>query len=186
VLRPEYPIRTERLTLRPYEPEDFDAALEYWSRADVTRYLYLGPYTREDFAERLEQLAARRALEAEGDVLTLAVVPDGVGHVVGDVTLFWTSATHRSGEIGFILHPHHQGKGYAREASIPLLSMGFEQLDLHRITGRLDARNDASAAVLRGLGMRQEAHLVQNEWFRGEWSDELVFGLLREEWERAS
>jgi RimJ/RimL family protein N-acetyltransferase len=30
--------------------------------------------------------------------------------------------------------------------------------------------------------MRQEAHLVENEWFKGEWSDELVFGLLEREW----
>jgi RimJ/RimL family protein N-acetyltransferase len=48
---------------------------------------------------------------------------------------------------------------------------------------RLDARNVASAAVLRRLGMRHEAHLVQNELFKGEWSDEDDFAILRSEWE---
>jgi RimJ/RimL family protein N-acetyltransferase len=182
VLRPDLPIKTERLTLRPYEPDDFDAALEYWSRPDVVRYLYLEAFTPETYVERHSVLMGRTELNDEGDVLTLAIVPDGVDHVVGDVTLFWRSVEHRSGEIGFILHPDYRGRGYAREASIPLLRMGFEQMELHRIIGRLDGRNDASANVLGGLGMRQEAHLVENEWVKGEWTDEKIFAMLRSEW----
>jgi RimJ/RimL family protein N-acetyltransferase len=182
VLTPDYPIRTERLTLRPYEPDDFDAALTYWSRADVTRFLYLEAFTTETFVERLGLLMGRTELNSEGDVLTLAIVPDGVDRVVGDVTLFWRSAEHQTGEIGFILDPEHQRKGYAREAATALLELGFEQMKLHRIIGRLDGRNAASAAVLHGLGMRQEAHLIENEWVKGEWTDEIVFALLREEW----
>jgi RimJ/RimL family protein N-acetyltransferase len=181
-LEPVYPIRTERLTLRPYQAEDLEAALSYWSRADVTRYIPLGPYSRETFGPRLEQLMRRTSMTSAGDGLVLAVVPDGVDHVVGDMSLFWHSEEHQAGEIGFILHPDHQGHGYAREASVALLRMGFEQLGLHRIAARLDARNGASAAVLRSLGMRQEAHLVENEWIKGEWTDELVFALLRSEW----
>jgi RimJ/RimL family protein N-acetyltransferase len=30
--------------------------------------------------------------------------------------------------------------------------------------------------------MRQEAHLVENEWFKGEWTDELDFAILEREW----
>lgn len=183
MLRPTYPIKTERLTLRPYQPGDFDAALTYWSRPDVTRYLYLDAFTPESFGERLSLLMGRTELLDEGDVITLAIVPDGVDHVVGDVTLFWRSVEHRSGEIGFILHPDHRGRGYAHEASIPLLQMGFDRMELHRMIGRLDGRNDASAKVLSGLGMRQEAHLVENEWVKGEWTDERVYAMLRTEWD---
>ncbi len=56
-------------------------------------------------------------------------------------------------------------------------------MGLHRIAGRLDGRNAASAAVLRSLGMRQEAHLVENEWVKGEWTDEIVYAMLRTEWQ---
>ena len=31
--------------------------------------------------------------------------------------------------------------------------------------------------------MRREAHLVENEFVKGEWSDELVYAMLRSEWE---
>jgi RimJ/RimL family protein N-acetyltransferase len=170
------------MSLRPYEPGDFIAALDYWSRDDLTRYLYLSSFDAETFGPRLDELMERTQLVGEGDVLTLAIVPDDVEYVVGDVTLMWHSEVHKAGEIGFMLHSDYQGRGYAREASIPLLRMGFEQLDLHRIAGRLDGRNEASAKVLAGLGMRREAHLVENEWVKGEWTDEVVFAMLQSEW----
>ena len=47
---------------------------------------------------------------------------------------------------------------------------------------RLDALNERSAALCERLGMRREAHFVRNEWFKGGWSDLLVYGLLAEEW----
>jgi RimJ/RimL family protein N-acetyltransferase len=181
-LHPDYPIWTERLVLRPYAPSDFEDAAQFWCREDTTRYLYLGPYDRESFRPRFERLLGRDVLEGEDDVITLAVVPIEVGRVVGDLTLFWRSEEHRQGEIGFILHPDHQGRGYAYEGSMALLSMGFEDLDLHRIVGRLDGRNTASAAVLARLGMRREAHLVENERVKGEWTDEVIYGLLAREW----
>ncbi len=102
--------------------------------------------------------------------------------------LFYRSELHRTGEIGYILNPEHGGRGYATEAARALLSLGFDGLGLHRIIARVDARNAASIAVLRRLGMRQEAHLVQNEWSSkagGEWTDEIDFAMLAEEWESA-
>ncbi|HEX6682905.1 MAG TPA: GNAT family protein [Candidatus Limnocylindrales bacterium] len=63
-----------------------------------------------------------------------------------------------------------------------MLRLGFEELGLHRIIARIDERNEASARVLRRLGMRQEARLVENEWFKGEWSTEIDFAVLHSEW----
>lgn len=50
------------------------------------------------------------------------------------------------------------------------------------MTARIDARNLASAAVARRLGMRQEAVLIDNEWFKGQWSTEIDFAILEQEW----
>ena len=63
-----------------------------------------------------------------------------------------------------------------------LLRLGFEELGLHRIIGRCDGRNTASAKVMERLGMRREAHFRQNELVKGEWCDELVYAMLAEEW----
>jgi len=63
-----------------------------------------------------------------------------------------------------------------------LLRLGFEGLVLHRIAGHLDARNTASARVLERAGLRREAHLVENEFIKGEWTDELIYAIRRSEW----
>jgi RimJ/RimL family protein N-acetyltransferase len=102
---------------------------------------------------------------------------------VGDCVLFWHSEEHAQGEIGYVLNPAHHGRGLATEAATALLRLGFEGLGMHRITGRLDARNTASARVLERIGMRREAHLVENEFVKGEWTDELIYAMLRAEWE---
>ena len=121
-------------------------------------------------------------IEAEGNALELAIQPRDSDTMVGDVVLMYRSEAHRQGEIGFVLHPDHQGHGYATEAAREMLRLGFEQLGLHRIIGRLEARNSASAAVLERLGMRLEAHLHENEWVKGEWQSELVYAMLATEW----
>ena len=55
-------------------------------------------------------------------------------------------------------------------------------MGLHRVIGRLEPRNVASARVLEKLGLRREAHLVENEWIKGEWQSELVYAILDREW----
>ena len=59
----------------------------------------------------------------------------------------------------------------------------FGRRGKHRITASCDPRNAASAAVLERLGMRREGHLRESTWAKGEWTDDLLYGLLRHEWE---
>jgi RimJ/RimL family protein N-acetyltransferase len=184
VLAPDYPIHTDRLLLRPLDPAtDVDAVHAYQSRTDVCRYIPYAPRSRDEVAQRLADPERNRStLENEGDFLDIAVALRDTGELIGDVLLFWRSAEHRTGEIGYVLHPDHNGHGYATEAARALLVLAFDALGLHRVIARIDARNDASAAVLRRLGMRQEAVLVENEWFKGEWSTEIDFAILDREW----
>jgi RimJ/RimL family protein N-acetyltransferase len=104
------------------------------------------------------------------------------GQLVGDVALHWVSAQHATGELGFIFDPAHQGRGYATEAARAFLAFGFEGMGFHRVIGRAEARNTASIRVLEKLGMRREAHFVENEWVKGEWQSELVYAMLEHEW----
>jgi RimJ/RimL family protein N-acetyltransferase len=182
MLHPTYPIETERLLLRPYIDADFDALYAMRSRPDVLRYLYEEVQTHEEVATALERRKRRGTLSEEGAGLVLAVERRGVSGVIGDVSLFWASRAHRQGEIGYIFHPDHHGKGYATEATRVMLRLGFEDLGLHRIAARCDARNEASRRLMERLGMRREAHLRENELVKGEWTDELIYALLAHEW----
>src|SRR6476469_1623848 len=180
MLRPEYPIETARLLLRPYREADIHVLHDIQSRPEVVRYLYWEPRTREQVEKVIRESSDQ--IDGEGGVLTLAIQPRGSDTMVGDVVLMYHSELHRQGEIGYVLHPDHQGHGYATEAAREMLRLGFEQLGLHRIAGRLGARHSASAAVLERLGMRLEAHLRENEWVKGEWQSELVYAVLATEW----
>lgn len=68
-----------------------------------------------------------------------------------------------------------------RAARARLRDVSSGGLGLHRVVGRLDARNRSSARVLERLGMRREAHLRRNEQVKGEWTDELVYAVPRTE-----
>ncbi len=182
MLRPTYPIDTARLRLRSYTLDDLDALHAIQSRPDVMRYLYGEPRSREEVRAALARRAQHPTLEQEGDWLFLAMERRDSGAVIGDVSLHWLSAAHRQGEIGFVLHPDHHSQGYGREAAVEMLRLGFAGLGLHRIIGRCDARNDASARLMERLGMRREAHFRQNEVFKGEWGDEYVYAILAAEW----
>ncbi|MDG4767927.1 GNAT family N-acetyltransferase [Solwaraspora sp. WMMD406] len=181
-LRPDYPVRTERLLLRPLTIDDVDALLAYRSLPDVCRYVPFGPMTRDEIVRRLSTMWANTGLTDDGQALTLGVEIAGTGRLIGDVVLFWRSRVHRGGEIGYVVHPDVGGNGYATEAAYALLGLGFDHLGLHRIVARIDERNEPSARLARRLGMRQEARLVRNEFFKGEWSTELDFAMLAEEW----
>lgn len=179
---PALPVRTPRLVVRPLTAADAPALTAYRSIPGVCRYVPFLPQALDVVLEKIRGDWSRTALEAEGDALLLAVEVAATGAVVGDVMLRWVSAEHRCAEVGYVVHPAHGGQGYATEATHALLHLAFDDMALHRAIARVDARNTASAAVLTRLGMRQEAYLVSNEWFKGEWTDELDFALLEDEW----
>jgi RimJ/RimL family protein N-acetyltransferase len=179
---PDWPLETERLALRPYDEGDVAAFHAIRSQPEVVRYLYEEPLTLEQAREKVKVLAGSRALEAEDQWLAAAIVVRDSGAYVGDVAFHWVSVRDRTGEVGFVLDPAHQGHGYATEAARAMFDWGFGTFGLHRIIGRTEARNAASARVLEKLGMRLEAHLVENEWVKGEWQSELVYAILDREW----
>jgi RimJ/RimL family protein N-acetyltransferase len=160
---PAWPVMTERLLLRPFEPADFDALYAIHADQANARYLYNEPRTRQQVEDLLERKRAGSALAAEGDWLSAAAVLPASGELVADVSLLWASELHGQGEIGFIVHPAHQRHGYATEAARSLLAFAFGTLGLHRVYGRLEPRNVGSARVLEKLGMRREAHLQERE-----------------------
>jgi len=179
---PPWPVETERLVLRPFEPGDLEALHAIHSDEAGARYLYNEPRTLDEVRDLLERKIAGARIDGEGQWLAAAATSKQAGELVGDISLLWASEEHGQGEIGFIVHPAHRGRGYATEAARPLIDFAFETLGLHRVVGRLEARNAGSARVLEKLGMRREAHLIENEWVKGEWQSELVYAVLDREW----
>ncbi|QFZ19342.1 GNAT family N-acetyltransferase [Saccharothrix syringae] len=180
--KPDYPVRTRRLALRPFTLADLAAVHSWQSRADVNRYLYGEARTPEETAGSLVNKAAVTWPEKEGQYLCLAIEKDG--EVIGESVLKYLSQYHRQGEVGYVLHPDHHGHGYATEATAAMIDLAFDHLGLHRVIASCDALNEASWRVMERLGMRKEAHFRHNEIFKGAWGDELIYAVLEDEWRR--
>jgi RimJ/RimL family protein N-acetyltransferase len=192
--RVAYPVRTARLLLRPLGEDDVEDVVAYRSRSDVCRWVPFEPMSRSEVLDRIRigcgQLSDEGQALTAGVELPAAEPPDAVvdgqpgrrGIVIGDVVLIWRSREHATGEIGYVFHPDYSGQGFATEAVRALLDIAFGTYRLHRVTARIDARNLVSLRLAERVGMRQEAHLVENEWFKGAWSDEIDYAMLQREW----
>lgn len=172
----QWPLATERLRLRPHNADDAEWLHELYSRPDVARYLLDEPWTAEVTHDKLTERLAKTDIDGETGALALVIEHDGVP--IGDVALWLTDHEHRQGEIGWVLDPAQGGQGFASEAVRAVLALGFDHYRLHRITAQMDARNSASAALARRVGLRLEAHHVQDWFSKGEWTDTLVFAAL--------
>lgn len=181
---PLLPIVTERLVLRPFTRGDVDAVHAYRCREDVARYLFDGPMTRETCAEAIQLRVRQVSFAEEGDRIVLAAERQDSGELIGEISLIWRSVVSRQGEIGYIFHPDYQHLGYASEAVRALLTLGFRDLDLHRIYARCDTRNAPSYRLMERIGMRREAHFHEHLLVRGNWDDEYIYAILRSEWRR--
>ena len=170
---PALPRRTERLVLRPLRHGDESDLVAYRGRDDVVRYMPTDPLTTQ----------AAPGFIADNDRIILAVEHDG--RVIGDIVIKAGLMADRQAEIGWVLSPAFHGRGLATEAARELLALAFSDLRMHRAWAQIDPRNLASARLCERLGMRKEAHFLQDMWFKGEWGDTAVYGLLAAEW-RAS
>lgn len=175
---------TERLILRGFAPEDFEAYSAYHSLPAIYRYLYSAPPSPEEMRERFDASLMNTRLSEDDEVLRCAAVRREDGVPLGHVSLKLVSKAALQAEVGYVFNPAHAGKGYATEAVRAVITLGFQSFGLHRIFARLDAKNTASAGVVERLGLRREAHLVENDRFNGVWGDEYIYAVLSREWSR--
>jgi RimJ/RimL family protein N-acetyltransferase len=178
-----WPVRTERLTLRPATPEDAEATWAYRTEPSVARWTTRLAVDREEYGEWYaspEWLDSRVVIERDGVLIgELALeVKDGWAQVeVSD------RAAGTEAEIGWVLAPEHQGQGLGREAVEALLAICFEQLGLRRVVAGMFADNEASRRLAERVGMRREAHKVRDSLHRElGWLDGFEYALLAEEW----
>ncbi|WP_295840719.1 GNAT family protein [uncultured Microbacterium sp.] len=173
----------ERVRLRPFEERDLEAMAAYRGDAEVCRFLPFEPQTPEDIRGRIGYLFGRTTLEGERGGIILVIEHEGA--VIGDLVLFHLDPEAGSAEIGWVLSPAASGRGLATEAVRALIDTAFEVYGLRRLVAQIDAANTRSSALAERLGLRREAHFVENAWFKGRWSDLLVYAVLDREWAAA-
>lgn len=173
-------IVTDRLLVRRFTADDAVGLHAYLSDPAVYAFEPGEPID----LERARAFARDRA--AGDDFWALEARADGalVGHLyLGPVEpIAW-----RTWELGFIVHPAHQRRGYASEGATALLRHAFAAWNAHRVVAHCDPRNAASWRTLARVGLRREGLLRRNACFRRGpdgrevWSDSYVYAVLAEE-----
>jgi RimJ/RimL family protein N-acetyltransferase len=180
---PVLPLRTDRLVLRAFVPEDFDELLEFHAHPEAVRYVPFDPRDADSMAANLKRKISGGVFRSDGDLIELAVELADGGRLIGDLLLVLHSVADATVEVGYIFNPAYAGHGYATESVRAALGLVFDALGAHRVTAVVDARNEASLAVCERAGMRREAEFVAAHWFKGEWATEIHYGLLHRNFE---
>ncbi len=175
------PVVTPRLIIRRMAEADLLDFLAYQTHPDVWRYMPTGPLTKER-AMRFLAKQAKVEIGDDGGYIVFAIHHISDARMIGEVSINLLPMAQSKGEIGWSLHPSYQGRGYATEAAQVLLTYGFKDRKLHRITSICDTRNTSSFRLMERLGMRREGHLLQSQLLRGAWQDEYIYALLLDEW----
>ncbi|MCF3960515.1 GNAT family N-acetyltransferase [Streptomyces fuscigenes] len=175
-------LTTPRLILRRFRTDDAAALAAYRSDPDVARYQGWSAPVPPDAARGLARAFAAGSPERPG-WFQYAVTLGAGSELVGDIGVCLHDDLMQA-HLGYTFAPRHQGLGYATEAVGAVLADLFGPRGLHRVSAECDARNERSAALLRRLGFTQEGHRREAAWMKGEWTDELLFGLLAADWRK--
>lgn len=183
MLHPAFPIETERLRLRPYLDADRDWLMAMRHMPEVMALIPFGDET----GEAIERVVANRKkstfIDDPGDAILLIMEEKAAGARVGELMLRYPPDKYMTGEIGFMLHPDFQGKGYAFEGAMVLMRLGFDEAKFHRIMAITEGANTSCRTLLKRLGLREEAYHRQASWFKGAWHDDVIAAMLAEEWQ---
>lgn len=178
----DWPLRTERLLIRPCRIEDAEDLFALRSRPEVALWANSVPIDLEGWRKRFRDPAiAPHLLTVERDGLVIgelmAYVRDGDAQKeVGD------SAAASEAELGWLIAPEHQGQGLATEAGRALVGLCFGPLGLRRVVASTFEANRPSWRVMERLGMRLETRSRRDTLHRDlGWIDGRVYALLAQE-----
>jgi len=174
------PLESSRVRLRPFAETDLPEFARYRALPGVARFQSWSSYSLAD-AEKLFAGMQRTPFGKPGSWHQIAIADKDTDTLLGDCALHFLEDEHQA-EIGFTLAPEHQGRGLASAAVGLLLDYLFGSWHMHRVIAVTDAENLPAQALLTRLGFRQEAHFVQNIFFKGRWGDECLFACLASEW----
>lgn len=148
-MKPLAPGDTERLSFRPWRPEDLQPFHAICSNPQVMRHVGNG--------QVWSRARTSRFIQNAGDVLrSHGCCQWALIHKPDRLLIGYCGFAHTSvgPEIGWRLSPQYWGQGLATEAACAALKHGFESLEFRQVMATVQAPNQASIRVVEKLGMQ--------------------------------
>ena len=175
-------LKTERLVLEDITHDDLEDLLDLARDREVMRWVLM-PFDEDAQVKIYVEDAVRASEQVHGRKdYRLAIRFPGNRVFAGLAFLETDPMLKSTAEIGCILNRPFWKLGYAREITLALLRLGFEDLYLHRIYGKCDEQNRASVKALEGCGLCYEGTLREHVWLHDHWRSSQYFGILDSEY----
>ncbi|WP_165485396.1 GNAT family N-acetyltransferase [Protofrankia symbiont of Coriaria ruscifolia] len=165
------------VTVRDFTAADVEAAHAVVGDPRVTDHLSFAAKTLDQTATMIDGILARARQDPRTEYY-LAVERDGLPLGFARLGLDGVKAA----KLGYAVHADHWGRGYATDAVRVLVTFGFDELGLHRISAAIGPDNAASVAVVKRAGFSYEGRIRDHVHTNGAWRDSLLYSVLEHEW----
>jgi diamine N-acetyltransferase len=168
-------MKLEGIFLRALEPEDLDVLLQLENDSSLWKYSNrTEPFSRDLLQKYIDQ-QEQDIFEVKQKRFVVSY-PDQTP--IGFVDLFDFEPLHRRAGIGVIIHPDHQGKGYAKRALELVEEFAKKQLNLHSLFANIAEENSASLKVFESCEFRRIAEKKEWNFYEGRFHDEYLYQKL--------
>jgi RimJ/RimL family protein N-acetyltransferase len=183
----------EKVLLRPRTREDV-AVLHRAVATDPAVYQVVayGPWLPRSTESALAEYDAKLAQPSDPSNALFTVEARAAlgrvahGDVVGEASLWGIDAHRQYGHIGLTLVAEARGLGFGTDVVALLCDYGFRFRSLHRLSCETLASNVAMIRAAQAAGFVEEGRLRSSSWVDGGWEDDVLLGLLAEEWRARS
>ncbi|WP_130734550.1 GNAT family N-acetyltransferase [Flavobacterium sp. J27] len=171
-------LESERLHFRALRESDANEIFALRSNPELMQYIPRPLVTNME--EALEHIKMIQDKIDANEGINWAVTEKGKDKLISLIGFYRTQHENYRTEIGYMLLPEYQNKGYITEAIQTLLDYAFDKMGVHSVEAIIDPRNIASGKVLEKNGFRKEAHFVENCFHNGVFLDSVHYGLLKQ------
>ncbi|MFK7950670.1 MAG: GNAT family N-acetyltransferase [Saprospiraceae bacterium] len=172
-------LTTQRTFIRPVQPSDNEQIFRYRSDAITNKYQGFIPKTIEE----VDSFIAKNPIiiNQNNTWFQFVIIENSANTLIGDIGIHFIGNDGFQCEIGCTLDKNYHGKGFATETLRAVISYLFRDLNKHRIVTSIDPENINSIHLVERLGFRKEGHFKKSLFINGEWVDDIVYGMLSEE-----
>jgi RimJ/RimL family protein N-acetyltransferase len=172
-------ISTKRILLKSLSFEDAKELFFYRALPEVYKFQCWLPKNISDAEEFIKTYSITYKI-AEGRWTQFGIYLLKGNFLVGDCGFCLQS--DKQAEIGYTISPPFQRQGIGKEAVESLIGFLFREVSIKKIIAKTDPENKGSIKLLQCLGFWKEAHLERSVKIRGEWKDDVVYSILKEEY----
>ena len=178
--RTELPILSGRaVTLREPTPGDLVPLGDLLSLGDATRFGREEAATDVEVVELIDRVARERA---NGLAFTYVIMLTAARSIVGLMQVRRLDPSFEAAEWECTIAPSLRGSGVFLEAARLVGSFAFGSVGTHRLEARVLLQNGRASGALRKLGAVQEGVLRRSVRHGGEYFDQVLWSMLKEDW----